>query len=778
MPTHDYATKIIEWDDTYRLGEGLDYATGQVRSSVLANSKQTKPESDAGSQRVQSVLRRVTKREDLLDSLTLNLSGNGSVSSPKGQGSGSFSTQFVDSLTIKTYNVNLLLLVEVINSAEHLPDKTVNEKALKHPNFHGVYGDHLITGYKTGGIYMALYEFVTRSEEDKKRVEIALGFSAEGPTIDDTSTNKPNPAAATRTKTEPDKLEDKEAADDENKEAPTDGETDPKPEEKKAADALMPGEAKSTTTAKAAGQVNLVLEKVKTVENVETRVTVRRIGGHGKLPLQDPKALAEHAEQFPDNVRTHGEKIYALVTPYSCLPEMSQMVTSQALVGEFSRCRERLLRQYRRAQSIADNLDFAMDPLYRAGFAESNEQLAATKKQVDDHIEQVMALLVEMDEKGYAFVQLPGYLQRIPEMLDLSLIPRRMGIKPKLAPGEIPSPRALTRLILAILEANSSVVPDGLRRSVEMLGTFVIGFFNALAKAMHLIMWAFRHNKPEAVRVALDKLRRIEKNLQESLRSYRVEYVRNIHEKLEEIKGDARKYDELGMVKVRNCIDELLSRVGGDEARGELHDHFKAAQNVIADLSRIPLEGTENIWSTVSSDVAAFQYRQEEYLVANLVLAGVVAFVDAPDLSRAEGIGRNRRQYIRFEDVDYSHDELKEKLRVDPRDVWSRFKEAILKDLKRNGRRVEANAFDGSFNQGFGPLLDKWRAQMRKAPRYNRANVKEVYDKIVEVQYDYHEKLLVLGKKYQYTAEQFLEMQFLIEQVVQEQAQAAGQALY
>jgi hypothetical protein len=455
---------------------------------------------------------------------------------------------------------------------------------------------------------------------------------------------------------------------------------------------------------------------------------------------------------------------------------MSQMVTSQALVGEFSRCRERLLRQYRRAQSIADNLDFAMDPLYRAGFTESNEQLAATKKQVDEHIEQVMALLVEMDEKGYAFVQSAGYLQRIPEMLDLSLIPRRMGIKPKLVPGEIPSPRALTRLILAILEANSSVVPDALRRSVEMLGTFIIGFFEALAKAMHLMTWAFRHDKPEAVRVALDKLRRIEKNLQESLRSYRLEYVRSIHEKLGEMKGDARKNAEFGTHKVRNYVDELLSRVGGDEARGELHDHFQAVQNVIADLSRIPLEGTENIWSTVTCDVAAFQYRQEEYLVANRVLAGVVAFVNAPDLSRAEGIATNTRSLIGSDQNSGVTESWKYLLETDPRKAWGRYKKYALNGLNETNKQK----FERIFNQDLGPLLDKWKKEIGKRPGPNQRDVAEyrttlggLYENICRVIDSYSYEAWCLQFDDRDASEHFRAMLALMRHVLTEQKKDA-----
>jgi hypothetical protein len=86
-----------------------------------------------------------------------------------------------------------------------------------------------------------------------------------------------------------------------------------------------------------------------------------------------------------------------------------------------------------------------------------------------------------------------------------------------------------------------------------------------------------------------------------------------------------------------------------------------------------------------------------------------------------------------------THDELVEKLRkADLRKTWSNTKTKVLALVKKDSfYKDAAKALEKQFDQGLGPALDKWTAELNKYPKWSLAKLFSIRNDITEIMKKY-----------------------------------------
>lgn len=591
--SNDFAMKTVPWDEnTYKLGVGVDYVTGQARASILEGSFSKSPGAGGSSQDVSSVLLRIETKEDLVNILSVELTGSASASTPEGGGSASFFGKFVEQVKINTYNLYFVLIVQVVNSVEQIEGATVNKAlgAALPPNFAQKYGDHLLAGVKTGGLYMAVVEIVTKTEEKKQEVMTKLGLGLSGP-----SAPIPGGLPKKGEKTDEDKTK-----------APVDdGGT---------------AETVDKEGIQATGSLKETISKVRTVVGTELRARVRRIGGVGPVENDDPDRMTKEARQFPEMAAKNGAPICAILKPYSQVDGLPDFKIDHDFASQYVICRDRLSRCLMRAQFILDNFDYALDPSYREHFA-GHEALVKSRADVAAHIGKVNALLLELERDPRKFLSGEGYAERLPPLLSLQSIPRRLRQKRTLTPGVVDHPRNLARLVESlVLDDDAKRLSPEARAALARLGSFVAEVFVEVWNGLRQIPWGFQENDPKRLEIAVKKVAATEKKLTERLRSELPDLVTDVTRKLGSPDDGGRPSNQI------NDANTLVSRLTSDaHGRGGLAEHMSPLKAAVDEIKAImPLLGEAKLSDVVVCDEEAWNDRREQYEVAIRILGRAV----------------------------------------------------------------------------------------------------------------------------------------------------------
>ncbi len=498
--TKDYTRKIIPWDSTYQRGIGIEYMTRQSCLSPLENFEvlDFKPGGGQPSQKVKSVLRRIESKEELVEMISAQLSGTGSVMSPKGGGGGSFFSQFVNENKIYSYNLYFSLFVQVVNGTQYIDDQTVKASIQRElpADFSKKYGDHLIEGVRTGGLYLALIEIVTNTEEKKQEVLNKLGLNVASPSL-------PSPGnVKSAVKTDEESAESDDIANEaEDSESGT-------------------GEAVDKTGAKAASDLSVMLKKAQSISNTETRIRVERIGGTGPLNFSDPQQMTEQAEAFPSSALSNGDIIYAVIKPYTLLENLPETTSETYLSSQVQYYRNQLQKRGLRAQSILENIDYTLNPNHRALFKESEQELRDNHDRISAYIATINQLVAELEADPREFISNPSKLDSIPKQLDLSSIPQRIVTTGKVlvSPSKIPNPRTNANLVCQLMkEALFHETPKDVTEQIEIIGSFLADFYSEMATAANAVVWGFSNYSSQRLQISLNRIQKLTSELRESL---------------------------------------------------------------------------------------------------------------------------------------------------------------------------------------------------------------------------------------------------------------------
>lgn len=623
---NDQSMKSVPWDVTYRLGYGIDYVTGQLRKSILADPSaiSTVPASGASSQRVSSVLRRVESKEDLISSLSIQLSGSVSASTPKGSGSGSFFGKFVDEVTINTYNLYFLLIVQVLNSTEFIRTETVDPalKTALPSNFESAYGDHYIVGVTHGGLYMGIIEVVTRTEEKKQEVVTKLGLGVSKPGLRALAAESSGARAASAgsgsaadKKDKPAKGKEDAGGSGDKKDKDADPGKD-KPADD--ADAEASGEATDKKGAGASGSLNVLVSKIRKISGTELRTSVQRIGGVGPLENEDPEKMAEQARQFPELVATHGDPISAILKPYTQVNDLPNFQIDELFIGQYVACLDKISRRLLRAQFILDNMDYALEAVNRDSFSDF-DQIEKSRREVAEYIGKLDELLTQLKSDPRAFLSGQDYAQRIPPFLNLESIPKRLRQRRTIAPRTVDNPRIIAdRFSSLVFDNELDHLPREAQDALEKLGSFVAYVFDQIATSLRRIPWGFEGDSAKRLSVAVERVSATVQAVTEELNSQLNRLIEDVSRKLGP-RGDRPQAK-------RNDADVLLGSLEADKnGRGGLAEHVSTLREAVNELKALlDTIGDVKPSDVVACDSTAWDIRCEQYRVAYRILGRVV----------------------------------------------------------------------------------------------------------------------------------------------------------
>lgn len=162
-------------------GGGVFSPNGALRGDGVERGQ---PQSVQGAegQRVTFSMSEIESTQELSEALTASAEVNGRY----GLFSASATFDFAKSTNMSQYSLALLLSCEVTNSFRQLRDVRLTKQARelwksgRTDDFHITYGDRYVHGMVTGGLYYAVLQIDTSSEEEKREISASLEAGYKG----------------------------------------------------------------------------------------------------------------------------------------------------------------------------------------------------------------------------------------------------------------------------------------------------------------------------------------------------------------------------------------------------------------------------------------------------------------------------------------------------------------------------------------------------------------------------------------------------------------------
>lgn len=164
---------IVPWIIGMEPGTGYDSLTQKLKGKAGAVAADLSWKTvTVRAQTYTSQIRRIESNEELSNSLEISASVNGSY----GAFSGTATGNFVKSVSVNSYSVYFLIDSFVQNSEQVLSDFFLDEtqRTLSAENFYQKFGDYYVSGFISGGSFLALLEMQTSSREVKDEISTSL----------------------------------------------------------------------------------------------------------------------------------------------------------------------------------------------------------------------------------------------------------------------------------------------------------------------------------------------------------------------------------------------------------------------------------------------------------------------------------------------------------------------------------------------------------------------------------------------------------------------------
>jgi|GEM_PF-5317729 len=487
-PAADLSTKVIEWSDVFELGCGVDFLSRQPRRSVLKGFPDVALKATVGSasQTTRASMKWVQTKEELVETLNAELRGSGALSTVKGGGGGSFFANYLSRTKITKYNLNCVLLVQVVNDPAFVSDLAIAEdlKNALPADFLGKYGDHILAGLRTGGLYLGVIEIVTDTEEKKQEVKAQIGMRGHG------GPQLPQPSAPT--------------ADGD----PGTGNTDATEVDDGDSGKIGPDVETGKKILGGDGTLSTALSRVSMVEGVQIISSVDRVGGSGPVKFDQPSSMVADAERFPGLVGDRGVKLSAIIKPYGLLRDLPDVRAESVFHSQYLHHRDVLESRALRAISVIENLEYALDPKHLRAFAEKESELKQLKAEAEAHLRLVNRLLQELGDDPRGFV-VSGKAAEIPAALDLGVLPNRKARDGRvITPAVVPSLNPMVGRLAEVKEqALLLKASDRFVVALNDLGALLHEQFTLQQIAVDQLSAMLQRVRPRAVEFRLEELR-------------------------------------------------------------------------------------------------------------------------------------------------------------------------------------------------------------------------------------------------------------------------------
>lgn len=170
-----------------RIGRGYDSLTNEIKEQcVVFRGTREELESvlpeprNSDSQAVSYSMSHITDSEQLFNKLSLSAT----VAFQKGIYSGNATASYASESRISRYLENFLVNVNVVNLTQFLKTVELTEAAKRvktNPlKFRQMCGDQYILGITTGGVFSAVFNASSSTEEEQRKVSAALAIAAQG----------------------------------------------------------------------------------------------------------------------------------------------------------------------------------------------------------------------------------------------------------------------------------------------------------------------------------------------------------------------------------------------------------------------------------------------------------------------------------------------------------------------------------------------------------------------------------------------------------------------
>lgn len=165
----------------YQLGQGFNSATNEVMGNVIKynnDSSELVTVNDSKGQTTTYDMQRISTLEDLYKFMSLDVT----ASLGYGAFSGSGRLQILESHTYNSFTDYLAIKIHIENPTKMLKTEVLTDEALKRckegqEDFLKYAGNEFIYGIVTGGEAIAIYEFQSKDESDRKSMQLDIDAS-------------------------------------------------------------------------------------------------------------------------------------------------------------------------------------------------------------------------------------------------------------------------------------------------------------------------------------------------------------------------------------------------------------------------------------------------------------------------------------------------------------------------------------------------------------------------------------------------------------------------
>jgi hypothetical protein len=157
-------------------GSGVDSLKANVRGSAVVSATGRAPMAVDTGQTVSFSLQRIESEDDYESALSMSIDAAATFGLFGGSGSFSLSQQH----KFHSYSKYLIVMIRVENALTQIPDPKLSQPAFDlldandTDRFHQEFGDSFVLGISGGGLYYAVLEFTSSSQQDLDNVTARL----------------------------------------------------------------------------------------------------------------------------------------------------------------------------------------------------------------------------------------------------------------------------------------------------------------------------------------------------------------------------------------------------------------------------------------------------------------------------------------------------------------------------------------------------------------------------------------------------------------------------